>query len=219
MVPPVGANNLLVVGAGGLAREIAWALEEGGHPWRFSGFLADQEWADRRSPPEGQVVGGIRDWVKFSDAAFIVAIAAPRIRRAVIDIMETLGQVPYATVIHPSVKLSSRVTLGAGTFVAAGCVLTTQVAVGRHVIIDRGSQIGHDCRVHDFSTLAPMTCLSGNVVAGAGSQIGAAAVVRQGISLGKGSMVGMGAVVVKDVADNSLVMGNPARAAKNLDPF
>jgi acetyltransferase-like isoleucine patch superfamily enzyme len=79
--------------------------------------------------------------------------------------------------------------------------------------------VGHDCRFGAYCTTAPLAAVSGNVTAGDGVEIGTGAAIRQGVTLGRGSMAGMGSVVVSDVADNSIVVGNPARALRQLADF
>lgn len=76
-----------------------------------------------------------------------------------------------------------------------------------------------DTSVGDFCTIAPMVAVSGNVHLGPGTEVGTGACLRDGITLGRGSMAGMGAVVVRDVAARDLVVGNPARVVRQLEEF
>ena len=61
--------------------------------------------------------------------------------------------------------------------------------------------------------------ISGNVKVGLGVEIGTSAAIRQGISLANGCGIGMGSIVVKDVPANTLVVGNPAKPLRELEPW
>jgi acetyltransferase-like isoleucine patch superfamily enzyme len=79
--------------------------------------------------------------------------------------------------------------------------------------------LGHDCALGDYTSIAPLASISGNVTAGQGVDIGTSAAIRQGLSLANGCGVGMGSVVIKDVPANTLVVGNPARPLRELEPW
>ena len=133
--------------------------------------------------------------------------------------MSSTGSPKFGTLVHPSVHKSFYIELGEGSVITAGCVVTTQIRLGRHNIVNINSTLGHDCVFGDYCTVAPIVAVSGNVTLEDGVEVGTGASLRQGIRLGKGSMVGMGAVVTKDVEENGLVVGNPAKLMKILDPF
>ena len=103
--------------------------------------------------------------------------------------------------------------------VTAGCVLTTQIQIHAHVIVNIGSTVGHDTVIEDYVTIAPIVAVSGNVRLQAGAEVGTGSSLKQGVCIGRGAMVGMGSVVTKDVIDADLVMGAPARSTRRLEPF
>ncbi len=100
-----------------------------------------------------------------------------------------------------------------------GSVLSTNIRVGRHVILNQSNTVGHDATIEDFCSLAPGVTLSGNVTLRQGAEIGTGASVKQGVRIGRGAMIGMGSVVTKDVGDHELAMGVPARVIRTLEPF
>ncbi len=114
--------------------------------------------------------------------------------------------------IHPSAVISASVKMGDGVMIAANTTLNPLVEIGQGVILNTSSSIDHECIIGDFSHIAPGAVLCGNVTVGRGSFVGANSVIKQGIHIGDNVIIGAGTVVVKDVADNATVIGNPARS-------
>ncbi len=123
------------------------------------------------------------------------------------------------TVQHPSATVSPGAIVGEGSVIFAKAVVNAGAALGRNVIVNTGAIIEHDCVLGDHVHVATGARLAGAVRVGEEAHIGVGAVVRQGISIGEGALVGAGAVVVKDVAPWALVMGVPAKPAKELEPL
>jgi sugar O-acyltransferase (sialic acid O-acetyltransferase NeuD family) len=113
--------------------------------------------------------------------------------------------------IHPSAVISSSVIMGDGIMIAANATINPLVELGRGVICNTSSSIDHECIIGDFAHIAPGAVLCGNVKVGKSSFVGANAVIRQGITIGNNVMIGAGTVVVKDIPDNTTVIGNPQK--------
>lgn len=113
--------------------------------------------------------------------------------------------------IHPSAVISASVKMGDGVMIAANATLNPLTEIGRGVICNTSSSIDHECIIGDFTHIAPGAVLCGNVKVGRSTFIGANSVIRQGITIGNNVTIGAGTVVVKDIPDNSTVIGNPAR--------
>jgi len=126
-----------------------------------------------------------------------------------------VGQKPgMATVIDPSATVAGSTNFGSGCWVNAGCVIGAQSQFGKGCLINRSCSIGHHVEVGDFVSFGPGAVLQGDVTIGKGAMIGANATVIEYVTLGENCVVAAGSVVTRDVPENSLVRGNPARIVK-----
>lgn len=114
----------------------------------------------------------------------------------------------------PTAPRSQSLVHGPGLYVNAGCTLGAAGEFGEWVLINRGASIGHHARFGDFVSIGPGAVVSGSVRLGRGSVVGAGAVVLPELSVGSNSVVGAGSVVTKDVPDNCLALGVPAKVAR-----
>jgi len=120
----------------------------------------------------------------------------------------------FATLVHPSARLSSRSSLGQGSILSVGVIVASHTHLGSHVIVNRGALIGHHTQIGDFVTIHPGANVAGACHIGDATYIGMGAIVIDHIIIGSHSVVGAGAVVTKDVPDNVLVVGVPAKIVK-----
>jgi sugar O-acyltransferase (sialic acid O-acetyltransferase NeuD family) len=215
----VRASEILVYGAGGFAREVAWLAQRcscATKPIVVRCFIDDAE-----IPPEkhlnGLPVFSLAEArLRHPQARVVVAIGNPAARAEVVSKVEQAG-FHFGTLIHPGVEMSEWVDLGDGSIVCAGNIITTNVQIGRHVHINLDCTIGHDARLGDFTTLAPGVHISGWVYTDACVYIGTGAVVINGtkespLRIGHGAIIGAGACVTKSVESSTTVVGVPARA-------
>jgi sugar O-acyltransferase (sialic acid O-acetyltransferase NeuD family) len=211
------SDQLVIIGCGGFGREVfalVEALRAQGGSWVVEGFVDDAP-SDLDLARVGElgsrVVGSVNDLVaRTSPFSAVVAIGSPQIRRAIVDKL-SVAPVSWAVLVHPDTTIGTRVGLGAGSIVAPGARLSTNIVVGRHVHIDQNVTVGHDCDLGDYSRLNPQACISGSVVLQEQVLVGASATVLQGLRVAASSIIGAGAVVVRDVPASTVVKGVPAR--------
>lgn len=211
------AEPLIIVGAGGHGRETAFAHLLSTAAGSFLGFLDDR--AVGTSPEGWPILGRIDDAPTHARAAFLVAINDPRVRRTVTERLAALGVSRWGSVFHPDLRIHSSVRMGQGCSILGGCQLTTNIQIGDHCILNRGCQVSHDCRIGNFCSLNPAACVAGNVRVADGCELGSGCLIRQGSHVAEGSTIGMGAVVLKHVARNGVVVGNPARLLRSNAPW
>lgn len=120
----------------------------------------------------------------------------------------------FATLVHPTATVSKKSTLAEGTSLNIGCIVAGFTRIGHYVQINRGVTIGHHTTIEDYVTIQPGVNLAGNCHVGRQTYVGIGATVVDGIKIGAHSVIGAGSVVTRDVPDNVLVVGVPARVVK-----
>jgi sugar O-acyltransferase (sialic acid O-acetyltransferase NeuD family) len=179
------------------------------------GFLSDDPTLLGTRSGDLPIIGN-GDWplTRSWPIGVIVAVGNPALKlRLVQRVRGPLTTFP--TIVHPSVMIGQRVTLGEGTIVAAGTVFTVDIRVGSFVTVGIGCTISHDDVLRDYCTVAPGVNVSGNVTVGEGTDVGTGSRIVQGVTLGDWSIIGAGAVVCRDVPANVTAVGVPARVIKN----
>lgn len=208
-------KSIVIVGFGGFGREVDWLARECGRT--VLGFLDDNATPGKKG--NYTILGGLDTWAAYPNTEFVVAIGNPRVRKKVVEKLASLGMADFATLIHPSVKMDETVKVGKGTMVCAGSIVTVDIVIGDHVILNLNVTVGHDGKIDDFVTVAPMVALSGNVILEEGVEVGTGAAIRQGVNMAKGSMLGMGGVLTKDTDSDTIYVGAPAKPLKQLPEF
>jgi sugar O-acyltransferase (sialic acid O-acetyltransferase NeuD family) len=205
-------NGLILVAASGLALETAEAARACG--MRIEGCVDDDAtlWG---SLAGGwlKVLGGLDSVAAQTDCDIVVCAGRGAVREQLTQRLSDLGVADeqYATVVHPSVSLPTSCTLGAGSVVLAGTVLTAAVSVGRHVVVMPHVTMTHDDVIEDFATLCAGVTLGGGVRVGRAAYLGMASSVREKLTVGAHGTLGMGAALVRDLPAGDVWTGVPAR--------
>lgn len=218
MSPADDRRGVVIIGAGGHAREVLEALEaaaRAGAPCDSLGYVVEPRFAQAGTAINGRPILGGLDWFRTQPPGTeaVCAVGAPEVRRR-LTIRAAAEGARFGTIVHPSALLTSRVVLGSGVVILAGCILTVQVQVGNHVHVNLACTIAHDTVIHDYATLGPGVRLSGGVTVGEGAFVGTGATVIEKVCIGAWSVVGAGAVITRDVPPNSTVVGVPGRVVK-----
>lgn len=120
----------------------------------------------------------------------------------------------YISLIHPTAVISKWAKIGKGAIICAGCIITCDVNIGKHAYLNIHTTISHDNLIGDFVTTSPGTNISGNCKIGNKVYFGTSSAVRQGIQICDNTFIGMGAIVVKDIATSGTYVGVPAKRIK-----
>lgn len=206
---------LAIVGAGGFGREVAWLADDINQEkatFDFVGFVDD----GASSSPEGYPVLGPTDrWIADgrTDVQVVCALGDPVTRWKVAERLSRAG-FSFATLIHPSVKRSRHVRIGPGGMICADNILTTNIDIGAHALLNLDCTVGHDSRLADYVSMMPGVHISGDVTTDIGAYFGTGAVVINGVRIGAWSVIGAGAVVSSDIPRGMIAVGVPAKAIK-----
>ncbi len=205
---------IYILGAGAMARETLNIYKDLGKFNEIGGFI-EEKFQAAGSRIHGKIVmdASVIDTLP-KDSLFIGAMGSP-LRKRWIEKIEEKG-FDFDTVIHPSVIMGEFVDIGKGSIICPGVIMTCDIKVGKHTIINISSTINHDCKIGNFVTISPGVNIAGRVTIGDQSFIGIGAKIINGVHIGKGSFIGAGAVVTKDIPDNVLAVGIPAKPIKKL---
>lgn len=211
----MSAQPIVVVGAGGLGREVLdviRAINAIEHRWAFKGFVADYipdfVLLDRLGVTW---LGPVDDYLAAPLAeSYVTAVGDPVTRQSWAEQFDARGLVAE-TLIHPSATLGEDVEIDSGSVVCSHVSITTNVRLGSHVLVNLNATVAHDCRVSDFVTINPLVAVSGNVIIKSMATLGTHSSILQGLLVGAGAFVGAGAVVTRDVDPGTTVVGIPAK--------
>lgn len=215
-------RDLLLVGAGGFARETAEAVRaiNARRPtWRLQGFLDDDAALHGADVDGLPVLGAISLIGDRPDPAVVVCTAHPRNpfgRKRIVRRLDLPGS-RYATVIHPSASIATSTDVGPGTVLLASVVTTAAVRIGAHVGVMPGAVFTHDDVIGDYVTVGAGVRLGGGVRIEEGAYVGAGALVREDLSIGAWALIGMGAVVIRDVPPGEVWVGVPAQPLRRME--
>lgn len=217
-----GTSDLVIVGAGGFARETAQAVRDvivddvarGRAPrWRLAGHLDDNPALHGRDVDGVTVLGGCELVHEMPGALVVICVGSPRDYAARARLVRRLGLPAdrYATVVHPTAAVSGSSVVGPGSVLLAHSVLTAAVLVGSHVAVMPHAVLTHDDVVGDFVTIASGVRLGGGTRLERGAYVGSGALVREYTTVGAWSLIGMGSTVLGDVPPGEVWIGSPAR--------
>ena len=141
----------------------------------------------------------------------VVPLTTPGFRFTAVKQLRALGATRIESVIDPTSVVARSASIGAGSVINAMCVIGANARLGEFVHLNRNASIGHDTHLHDYTTIGPAAILAAHVTVRPGAFIGTGAVCAPKVTIGANSVVGAGAVVIRDVPDLAVVAGNPAR--------
>jgi sugar O-acyltransferase (sialic acid O-acetyltransferase NeuD family) len=155
-----------------------------------------------------------KEYFSTTDKKFVLGIGNPLLRRKVTQQFIDLGGVLIPLISNKSCVAKHDVQIGEGSTIMSFSVISNGSKIGKGCLLYFHSSITHDCVLGDFVEISPGAQILGRATVGDFSQVGSNAVILPGIKVGKNVIVGAGAVVTKDVPDNSVVVGVPAKIIK-----
>lgn len=211
-----------IFGAGGLARELDWLIEDiythTQVDYRPQNFVV--------SDFDDQVDQTIKNKLVISESEFFqryesnamncfIGVGDPEIKRRIcINLKRNVKRANFPNLIHPNVlydKRESKVSFGEGNIICANTIITTDVSIGDFVTINLACTVGHDCSIGHFVTLSPGVNLSGRVRLGDCVFIGTSARIIERIQVTSNTIIGAGATVVRNIDISGVYLGTPAK--------
>lgn len=209
-----------IYGAGGLGREILLVSRQinlTGKRWDKIIFIDDAEINTSESKIDNITYRNMTSQYSKQSIEIAIAVGEPGTRRKLREKISKDGY-PLALLVHPSVYIPEDTRLGAGTIVSYNCFLSCGVTVEENVLLQPGIIIGHDNVIGSDSVISTNVVIAGGCRIGSETYIGLQVPVKENITIGSRTIVGMGSVVERDIPDEVIALGNPARPMKrNID--
>ena len=191
--------KLALFGYGGHAREVACQIDQ------EVTFFVDDEYANDITKPISEF--------NPEEYLMMVAVADSHDRKAIVDRLPK--ETKYFTFIHPTVQImDDNIEVGEGSFIGSNSILTTNVKLGKHALLNRGNHIGHDCFIGDYFSAMPNAVIGGNVWIDNKVYLGSCSNIREKIKIVANTTVGMNAAVVKNITESGVYIGVPAKKIK-----
>lgn len=210
-------NKIAIYGGGGFGREVKMLIDQinkQDKKFEFIGYFDD-------GVPKGTIIdgdvflGGINELNSFSyNLSLVVSIADPKIKFNIIDSINNIN-ITFPILIHPSCIIGDfNIKIGEGTIVCASTIITVNVEIGKHVILNLACTVGHDTKIGSYCSFMPAVNISGEVVIHDQVYCGTGVKIINQIKIGEGTIVGAGALVYKDLPPHCTAVGFPAKPIK-----
>jgi acetyltransferase EpsM len=218
------SKKIIILGGIGngsvIANAIVDANRRGDREWEFAGYLNDR--VDAGGHIESfPVLGKLSDWARLAGEGcfFINTILRIDGQQQRIDLFESLN-IPddrLAAFIHPMAYVAPNVHLGPGTVVMPNVSISSATSLAKGCLVMVGATIGHDNKIGKYCHFAAQSCTGAYMTIGEGVHIGLNATTRENLSIGRNATLGMGSVLTKNMGDNEIWVGNPARFLRNSE--
>jgi sugar O-acyltransferase (sialic acid O-acetyltransferase NeuD family) len=158
-------------------------------------------------------------YFKTIDNQFTIGIGNPVLRKKLYDKFTSLGGEFTSTISPLAIIGSFDVQIGIGSNILSGSIFSNSTEIGIGCIVYYNSIITHDCKIGDFVEISPAVTLLGRCEIGSYSQIGSNATILPDIKIGENVIIGAGSVITKNLPDNYVAVGIPAKIIKVLNPL
>lgn len=158
-------------------------------------------------------------YLKTIDNKFTIGVGNPVLRKKLYDKFTALGGQFTATISPLAILGSYNVIIGEGVNILSGTTFSNSVCIGRGCLIYYNSIVTHDCTISDFVEISPNVILLGRCSIASFTQIGANSTILPDVKIGRNVIIGAGSVVTKNIPDNCMAVGIPAKIIKELNPL
>lgn len=209
---------MLIVGAKGFASEVADTLIRNGELdlFMFDDVTPNLKQVIDQIPVLNNEEEVIKLFYGKLDRRFTIAVGGPQNREYLYRKFVGIGGI-FTTVICKSAHINIIGTnIGEGANICSGSIITSNVTVGKGLLLNINASISHDCEIADFVEISPGARITGNCKIGSFVSLGSNATILPGIEIGKNVTIGAGSVVTKSIESNSLVVGIPGKVVRRL---
>ena len=210
-------KKIAIFGKGGFGREVQMLIEQINEckmTWEFIGFFDDAKAEEKING--APYLGGLNELNSYNEELNVVlAVGMPETKRLILEKIVNQN-IKFPALIHPSVIIGNRqfVSIDEGSIICAGNIITVNIEIGKHVILNLACTVGHDTQIHDYCSFMPHVSISGEVVIKDGVYVGTGASIINQLEIGENTTVGAGSVVAKSLPANCVAVGVPAKPIK-----
>lgn len=216
-------RKFIIAGAGGFGREVYYWLQESarhflgepGKDWQILGFIDDNSCALQNFSDFPPVLGRIDNYRVDVETEIVLGLGQPAVRKKIVTLLEGKGAKFY-TLIHPLAHIFPTASIGNGSIIAPGALVSDQVIVGRFALVQPFATLGHDAMLGDYSELCPKVSVSGDCKIGALAFLGSNSAVAPKVCIGVGAQIAACSFVMQRVRSYSFVSGVPGRETRNF---
>ncbi|QKJ64806.1 acetyltransferase [Flavobacterium sp. M31R6] len=213
---------MLIVGAKGFAKEVLEVIHQMNQLENlvfFDDVNDDIKGSLYEKFPILKTTEEVSNYFNTIDNRFTIGIGNPILRKKLYHKFISLGGI-FTSTISPLASIGHYGNhIGIGSNIMAGTVITSDVNIERGTLINLNCTIGHDSIIGKFVELSPGVHISGNCIIGDYTVLGTNACVLPKLTIGKNVIIGAGSVVTKDLPDNCVAVGTPAKVIKELEPL
>ena len=185
--------------------------------WNILGYIDDFRGDQGENNPvvSGYKILGTKSVICDVDPSvyWVIAVSNPKDKREIHDSLAEYN-LKYATLVHPTAKISKNVTIGDGTMINYGCIVSVNVVLKSQIYLNMRTVIGHDTVIKSFTTCLIDCIVAGNVLINEGVLLGSNCVIKEKKTVGKNSKISMGAAVFFDVDDDVIVTNRPPKSMR-----
>lgn len=147
------------------------------------------------------------------DIEIIIAVGEPKDRKLLAEKV-TSNEYTLATLIHPNINIPTSTKIGSGTVICTQSIISCDVVIGENVYIQPNVLVGHNTVIDKNSVISGLVHIAGSCHIGHEAYIGMNACIKEDSKIGNETIIGMASVVVRDIPDAVIALGNPARPMK-----
>lgn len=204
-------RRLFIIGAGGFGRELEVYLDSISscdRDWELVGFIDDNISALDSFPSDYKVLGSVYDFDFESSDYVVIAIADPQIKNKIYNLLK--DKVSFYTYIDKTAIVGKFVDMDEGCIICPNCIVTSNIKLGLCSILNIGTQIGHDTQIGDFCSFMPNVDIGGETIVSSHLYMGTNSTIINRKTICSNVVIGAGAIVVKDILEKGIYVGNPA---------
>ncbi len=216
----MGKKRIVIIGAGNNGKCVADAAEKAGN-FEIIGFLDT-----KKQPGESYfsypILGNQSEIIRIVDQfnleGGVVSLGDNFLRYQIVkEIIKHSPNFNFLSIIHPMSVISKGVKVGKGCIIMPGVIINANTKVSNFCLLNTSSVLEHDSEIKDFSTLSPGVITGGHFSLGSFSTMGLGSKALDRVSIGENSFIGAGALVTKNIEDNVLAYGVPAKVIRKRE--